>query len=88
MDILTGEINMPSRYVCEVLKEIRTAVDVGRIDMVRGLVEEIQTLVNRMEAKLMDYADLGYDLDRAKDLNIKLRKFQKMADRIEESLDT
>jgi hypothetical protein len=78
---------MPHRYVCEVLDEIRTAVKVGRIDMINGLVEEAQTLVNRMEAKLHDYSDLGYRLDTASDLRKKLRDLEKQANMIEDSLD-
>jgi hypothetical protein len=90
MDILTqtGEIDiMPSRYVCDVLSEIRTAVKVGRIDMVIGLVEEIQTLVNRMEAKLMDYADMGYVLGNAKDFKKRLKSLREAADEVGLKLD-
>jgi hypothetical protein len=61
---------MPSRYACSVLTEIRTALKVGRIDMVIGLVEELQTLVNRMECGLQDYNEMGYNLD----LHRKLKK--------------
>jgi len=78
---------VPHRYVCEVLDEIRTAVKVGRIDMIVGLVEEAQTLVNRMEAKLHDYADVGYNLDEARKLRKTLRELRDQADIIEETLE-
>lgn len=61
---------MPHRYACTVLDEMRVAVKVGRIDMVSGLIEELQTLVNRMEAGLHEYKDMGYDLKQ----HHKLRK--------------
>ena len=77
---------MPNRYICDVLSEIRTAIKVGRIDMLIGLTEEIQTLANRMEAKLADYANIGYDLERASDLKKKLFKIRKQAHDLEEKL--
>jgi len=75
---------MPNRFVCDVLREIRTAVKVGRVDMIKGLVEEAQVLVNRMEAKLADYANLGYDLDRGREFKLKLRQLRKQAQAIED----
>jgi hypothetical protein len=78
-----GMVTMPSRYVCSVLDEMRTAVKVGRIDMVLGLIEEMQTLVNRMEAKLQDYSDLGYTLRRAGDLKKSIRAMEEQVREIE-----
>lgn len=78
---------MPHRYVCEVLDEIRTAVKTLRIDTVPGLVEEAQTLVNRMECKLRDYADMGYELDKASDLRKELRAISKQVEMLEDEID-
>lgn len=74
---------MPSRYVCSVLDEVRTALKVGRIDMVLGLVEEVQTLVNRMEAKLADYSDMGYDLKRARGLRKRIAEIERSIEKAE-----
>ena len=76
-----------NRFVCSVLKEMRVAVKAGRIDMLKGLIEEVQTLVNRMEAKLEDYSDLGYDLEQGRDFKRKLRVLGKQADEIEKEMD-
>jgi hypothetical protein len=82
-----GEIDtMPSRYVCSVLDEMRTAVKVGRIDMLVGLIEEIQVLVNRMEAKLVDYSDMGYDLRTARELKKSIKAMKETATEIEEKM--
>jgi len=55
----------PRRYVCEVLNELRIAVHrMGFLTVPisrrhhNALVEEVQTLVNRMEASLHDKDDL------------------------------
>jgi hypothetical protein len=71
---------MPNRYVCDVLGEIRTCVKVGRVDMIVGLAEELQIMVNRMEAKLADYANMGYHLDEAKELKERLKDLAKKVD--------
>ena len=76
-----------NRFVCSVLKEMRKAVKVGRIDMLEGLIEEVQVLVNRMEAKLEDYSDLGYDLERGRDFKRKLKVLTKQANEIEKDMD-
>ena len=72
-----------SRYVCSVLDEMRTAIKVGRIDMLSGLIEEVQTLVNRMEARLEDYQTMGYDLERGREYRRKLKVIRKEADHLE-----
>jgi hypothetical protein len=70
-----------------VIQEIRTAIEVGRIDMIRGLTEEIQTMANRMEAKLADYAMIGYDLENASDFKYELRKLRDQAKELKRKLD-
>ena len=78
---------MPSRYICSVLDEMRTAIKIYRPDLVIGLIEEAQSLVNRMEARLEDYASMGYDLDSARALRKGLRELRDQADIIEDNLD-
>ena len=78
---------MPNRYICDVIAEIRTSIRVGRIDMLRGLTEEIQTMANRMEAKLADYSNIGYDLERGADFRRRLKQLKKEADTIDEKLE-
>ena len=77
---------MVHRFLCDVLREMRTAVKVGRIDMLNGLIEEIQTMGNRMEAKLEEYRDLGYQLEKAHEIRKKLREMKKTVGEIEEKL--
>jgi len=48
---------MPHRYVCSVLDEMRDMVKTLRFDRCLGLIEEAQTMVNRMEARLYEMSD-------------------------------
>ena len=75
------------RYICDVLKEFRTAIKVGRIDMLPGLIEELQTMGNRMEAKLYEYSDMGYDLERGREFLKEVKALRKKAELIERALD-
>jgi len=63
----------PRRYVCEVLNELRISVHrMGFLTVpisrrhLNALVEEVQTLVNRMEASLHDKDDLDSVRKKAK----------------------
>lgn len=47
-----------NRYVCDVLEEIRKCHETRNYAILLSLVEEVQTLVNRMESGLSDKSDL------------------------------
>ena len=47
-----------NRYVCDVLDEMRTSVKTLNFAMIPSLVEEVQTMANRMEMALSDLKDL------------------------------
>jgi peptidoglycan hydrolase CwlO-like protein len=70
---------MPSRYVCSVLEEIRDLDKTKRYDRLLGMIEEVQTAVNRMEAKLGDYSSKKYNNKRKiKKLEEKLKTSKKV----------
>lgn len=74
------------RYVCSVLTEMRNCHRLYKMDMIPGLIEEVQTLVNRMEAKLADYAELGYDLKTASKLKKTIKLYRDEVEDLEEAL--
>ena len=47
-----------NRYVCEVLEEMRTCTKTLNFAVIPSLIEEVQTMVNRMEMALSDMKDL------------------------------
>ena len=47
-----------NRYVCEVLEEMRTCTKTLNFAIISSLIEEVQTMVNRMEMALSDMKDL------------------------------
>jgi len=47
-----------NRYICDVLEEMRTSVKTLNFAMIPSLIEEVQTMANRMEMALADMKDL------------------------------
>jgi peptidoglycan hydrolase CwlO-like protein len=89
---------MTNRYVCDALKEIRANLDniekvstnrsiVISSSTIRALVEETQTMVNRMEAAIQDKNDLDYYKDKASDIKKEIKKLKKERDKLNKELD-
>ena len=57
---------MPNRYVCDVLEEMRKLNESRNYGSLLGMVEEVQTLVNRMEAALGEQKDYQRWHEKAK----------------------
>jgi len=49
-----------NRYICDVLEEMRTSVKTLNFAMIPSLIEEVQTMANRMEMALSDMKDLEH----------------------------
>lgn len=67
----------PNRTLCDVLKEMRTMYKTCNFSTMPGLIEEAQTMGNRMEAALEDRRDVKDTreyLDELKNEIIELKK--------------
>jgi pyrimidine operon attenuation protein/uracil phosphoribosyltransferase len=72
---------MVNRYLCSVLDEMRECTKTLNFSYLLGLIEEAQTLANRMEANLYDIKDF----ERLRDDIAKLKKQKKkLVEKIEE----
>lgn len=47
-----------NRTACDALAEMRRCAETGNYSYLPGLIEEVQSMVNRMEAGLSDHNDL------------------------------
>jgi len=70
-----------NRYVCTVLEEMRKCLTTYNFSILPSLIEEAQTLVNRMEAKLYDIKDLDTLHDKIKQ---KKKELKELDDKIKE----
>ena len=59
---------MPNRTLCDVLAEMRKANETRNYSYFAGLIEEVQSIGNRMEAGLYDKSDLESIQKRVKNL--------------------
>jgi GR25 family glycosyltransferase involved in LPS biosynthesis len=67
---------MPSRYLCDVFDEMRKCHEQHNYSYLPGLIEEAQSLANRMESTLRAKRDYEY-YDREK------KKLKKEVDKLE-----
>ena len=73
---------MPNRLLCTVLDEMRDCVKTSNFSYLSGLIEETQSLGNRMEAHLYDMKDHDRLLDDIRDLKKKKKKLEKTVEPI------
>jgi len=67
---------MPNRTICNVLEDMRQADRTSNYSYLRGLIEEAQTLANRMEAALWDQKDFDSAEKRHKELKAEIKKLK------------
>ena len=75
---------MINRMLWDVLHEMRECNKTLNFSYLLGLVEEVQTLANRMEAKLYDIKDFERLRDDIKDLKKKKKKLEEKIEELEE----
>jgi cell division protein FtsB len=72
--------NMANRYLCSVLDEMRECTKTLNFSYLLGLIEEAQTLANRMEAKLFEIKDFER-------LHEDIAKLKKQKKKLEEKIE-
>lgn len=68
---------MPNRTICSVLDEMRKCGETRNYSYLSSLIEEVQTLVNRMEAALWDQKDFDYKKEEYHKLKKKVKEMKK-----------
>lgn len=74
----------PNRTVCSVLEEMRKANETRNYSILLSLIEEVQTLVNRMEASLYDIKDMEHMLKEKSKLKKKLKALEAKVEKLED----
>ena len=72
---------MPNRLLCAVLDEMRDCVKTTNFSYLSGLIEEAQSLANRMESNLYDIKDFNR---LHKDIKVLKKKKKKLEEKVEE----
>ena len=77
---------MANRYLCDILEEMRTTTKTLIFGMILGLIEEVQTAGNRMEAALEDNRDAGDLRDEIHNLKRERMKLKKEIEKLEDKV--
>ena len=75
---------MPNRLLCDVLGEMRDCVKTSNFSYLSGLIEEAQSLANRMESHLYDIKDFNRLHNDVKVLKKKKKKLEEKVEELEE----
>ena len=67
---------MPNRTLCDVLEEARKCYETRNFAPILGMLEEIQSMANRMESALYDQHDLRRARMDFKELKKEIKKLQ------------
>lgn len=70
------------RYLCDVLGEMRTATETLNFSYLKGLIEEAQTMGNKMEASISNIHDVDDLLERRKRLDKEVKKLRAERDEL------
>ena len=73
-------ITMPNRTVCGVLQEMRRVYETRNFASLLGLIEEVQSMANRMEARLYDLGDYEDWQENYEILKADIKKLRKERD--------
>ena len=74
---------MLNRSVCEVLDEMRKCYETHNFSYLLGLIEEVQSMANRMEAKIQDVNDFNHLQQRYRDLKRECMDLQECISELE-----
>lgn len=67
---------MSNRYICTVLDEMRDCVKTSNFSYLSGLIEEAQSLANRMESRLYEIKDFERLHEDIRKLKVEKKKLE------------
>jgi len=73
---------MTNRFYCTVIDEMRACYKTRNFSIVMGLLEELQSIGNRMEAKCGDISDRNNYLDEVKKLKREIKDLKRKRDKL------
>ena len=78
---------MTNRFYCTVIDEMRACYKTRNFSIVMGLLEELQSIGNRMEAKCGDINDANRYLDEVKELKREIKSLERKRDKLKRRVE-
>lgn len=79
-------MSWPNRTLCDVLTEMRTCHETRNYSYLPGLIEELQSTGNRMEAKLSDFKDIKESHEKKVKIEKEVEEVKKKLKELKEEL--
>lgn len=76
-----------NRTLCDVFREMRKCFKTYNFSPIRGLIEEAQSMANRMEGALFDQDDLRSAREDMKKIRQDIRKLKIRKEKLEEKVE-
>lgn len=80
-------MSYPNRTACDVLEEMRKCHGTSNFSYLPGLIEEMQTIANRMEAGLTDLDEIKSSHERKKEAEEETEKVVKKLNQLKKELE-
>lgn len=80
-------MSWPNRTACDVLEEMRKCYKTSNFSYLLGLIEEMQSIANRMEAGLTDLSEEKNSHDRKKEAEKEAKKIEKKLQELVKELE-
>lgn len=80
-------MSWPNRTACDVLEEMRKCHKTSNFSYLLGLIEEMQSIATRMEAKLEDFSEIESSHERKKEAEKEAKKVEKKLEELKEELE-
>lgn len=77
---------MPNRTCCDVLEEMRKCLKTMNFSYLEGLIEEAQTMANRMESALWDQADYRHKMKELKEAKEEIKELEAKKELLEKEI--
>lgn len=78
---------MTNRYFCTVIDEMRSCYKTRNFSHILGLLEELQSIGNRMEAKCGDITDRNIYLDEKKELKREIKDLKRKRAKLKRKIE-
>ena len=80
-------MSWPNRTACDVLEEMRKCHKTTNFSYMPGLIEEMQSIANRMEAGLTDLSEINSSHERKKEAEEETEKVVKKLKKLKEQIE-
>jgi len=81
------DMSWPNRTACDILEEMRKCHKTSNFSYLPGLIEEMQSVANRMEAGLTDLSEIKSSHEKKKEAEEETKAVEKKLEKLKKGLE-